>query len=260
MIFSLSGRLIEGTGNEGDVGTFLDLAKRAGYDAVDLRASQVPDTLPEDAVAEWKEQAAGRALSVACLNVRGKADDEGLAGVERMCGIAAALGCDLIRVGGDDVAWCRRAARAAAEHGVRLASQMHTNGGYETPAVAAETLAQIGETNFGVIIEPSNLMMAGVALTRENLAGLAGHVFMSSVQSCMLDPDSQTRVRLRSGEDRAYRRVAPGENPHIDFPGYVAVLRELGFDGAVNLLEPHPGDGADLVGFCADYLRVLRGD
>ena len=161
MEYSLSGRFVE-TSDGPALGqeAFLALAAEAGYDGVDLRVSQLPADVSRQALAGLREQLAKYNLKVAMLNLRGKSGTELLDQLKLLLPIAKDLGCSIIRTGGD-VNTMQQAADLAQSEGIRLAAQIHTNGDFESVAVAQKMLAEIGRDNFGVIIEPANLFMAG---------------------------------------------------------------------------------------------------
>lgn len=259
MKFSLSGRFVEMGGGKLALSNaeFIALAKRAGYDGVDLRASQISHESPPEALVEVKKALQETGLEVAMLGLA-SAGEKGLAALPKVIEIARELGCRLIRVGGD-AAFCRKAAEMAVPYGIRLGCQMHTGGEFETFDLARETLAKINRPNFGLITEPANIYMAGDAFTVENFRKVASHIFASNIQSLIVLPPAEApnKLKLRSGKEIGYKRVPIQENKAMDVPAYFAALRAVGFDGWVNMLEPIC-DEKQREQFAREYVEYLR--
>jgi sugar phosphate isomerase/epimerase len=236
---------------------FIAMAKRAGYDGVDIRASQLSHESPPKALEEVKDALKAARIEVAILGLK-DAGEKGLAELPKVLQIAAELRCGLIRIGGD-VEFIKRASDLAAPYGIRLGSQMHTGGEFETFALAEETLERIGRSNFGLITEPANSFMAGDAFTAENFRKVAPHIFASNIQSLIVvcPAETRTRLKLRSGKEIGYKRIPIQQNVAMNIPGYFATLRAVGFDGCVNMLEPVPEE-KDVEKFAREYLVYLK--
>ena len=258
MKLSLSGRLVESGGTTlVPLPEFLELAARCGYDAVDLRATQLG---PDAAAEEIEALRVGLADNHLELFEGQHRDpvDEGT--FSRLAEHVAGLGGRGIRVGGDLAEW-RRAARLAAPHGLKVHYQMHTGGPFETVAAAAEAIREVGEPNFGVMPEPSNLLLAGESFTEDMFGPLAGRIVGVHVQTLEVRPDGASSLRVADGTEVRFARVPYEENRQIDFATFFAALRRAGFDGAVNELEPCPGreDLERTVAEAARFLRPLLG-
>jgi sugar phosphate isomerase/epimerase len=250
---SLSGRLVEsGGGTIVSVRKFLDVAKRCGYDAVDLRATQLSPGTGEAELDELRAGLAETGLAMFEGQYRGEIDDAFGAFAARIAG----LGGEGIRIGGD-LPTLKRAAQLAAPHGVNVLYQMHTGGPFETVAGAAAAVVEVDEPNFGVMPEPSNLLLAGQPFSEDMFAPLAGRIFGVHVQTVEVHPDAESSLELADGTEVRYCRVPYGENTQVDFATCFAALRRAGFDGCVNELEPCPGrdDLEETVTQAADFLR-----
>jgi len=258
MKLSLSGRLVEaGGGTILGTGEFVDLAARCGYDAVDLRATQLAPETPAAEVDALRAALASCGVGVFEGQWHGGASQRSEA-FSAVAALLAELGAEAVRVGGDLPA-LKQLARAAARHGLRAVYQMHTGGAFQTIRSAAEAIAEIDEPNFGVLPEPANLLLAGEAFAEDMFEPLAGHVFGVHVQTLEARPDAPDAVRLADGTDVHYARVPYAENRQIDFVTFFAALRRAGFDGCVNELEPCPGPDAleETVREAAAFLRPL---
>ncbi len=264
MKFSLSGRYVElGAAKHTMTNAqFIELAKRTGYEGVDLRASQLSPDSPPSTLQEVQSALKDTGLHVAIMGLK-DAGEKGLAALPKVLEMAKELHCGLIRIGGD-AEFIKKAADLAAPHGIRLGSQMHTGGEFETFALAQQTLARIGRPNFGLITEPANHYMAGDTFTADNFRKIAPQIFASNIQSLVVLPPTETasKLKLRSGTTIGYKRLAIQQNTPMNIPAYFAGLRAVGFDGWVNMLEPVPEE-KDVEKFAREYLvflkRVARG-
>ena len=263
MRMSLSGRIVEhdqaGCQNATD---FLQLAKRCGYDGVNLRSRQLTrDTSAAD-FGRLRDALAETGLAVCMINASAPTDADQRAAFQRLCGRAADLGCELLRLSitPDNLDAGRWACDTAAGNGLRLAQQMHTGAVNETFGSAAEWTATVDRRNFGQIVEPANHVMIGEAFSADNLRRLGDRLFMVNLQSLVVvdDPaDDVPAVALTNGTRVPYRRVPVQTNAQIDLGAVVAALQEVGYDGWINMLEPYP-EGEDLDTFCRDYAAFLR--
>ncbi|MBT4817849.1 MAG: TIM barrel protein, partial [Lentisphaerae bacterium] len=164
------------------------------------------------------------------------ADDEAFSA---FAAVIAELGGEGIRVGGA-LPVLKKAAQLAAPHGVGILYQMHTGGPFETITAAAATIAEIDEPNFGVMPEPANLVMGREAFTENMFEPLRGRLLGVHVQTLVVSPDAANALKLADGTEIRYDRVAYHENRQTDFATFFAALRNVGFDGYVNELEPRP--------------------
>jgi len=259
MKLSLSGRLVESGGKALlPADRFIRLAKAAGYDAVDLRATQLSPQTSEADLDTFRTALDETGLAVFEGQHRGGLED-GAAFVQ-LAELVARLGGQAVRVGGDLPA-LKRAAQLAAPAGVRVVYQMHTGGPFETVASAAAAVAEIDEPNFGVMPEPSNLLLAGQPFAEEMFEPLAGRILGVHVQTIEVHPEAEGSLKLADGTEVCYRRVPYAENRQVDFATFFAALRRVGFDGYVNELEPCPGPDTleETVTQAARFLRPLLG-
>ncbi len=132
----------------------------------------------------------------------------------------------------------KRLGDRAAERGVTLATET----GLESGRRLREIIEAAGTPGIGVNFDPANLVMNGfdhLQAARE-LAGLIVH--------------SHAKDGVRES-DGSRREVPLGEG-QVDFPRYVAVMRELGYEGAY-VVEREAGD--DPVGDVRRAVEYLRG-
>ena len=262
MELSLSGRLVEsGSGNFLTVREFLDLARRNGYKAVDLRASQLgPDTSDAE-FAAIRDALSETGLLVFEGLYGGKLDeaaerDSFVKTVKRL----ADLGAQGVRVGGD-LATLKRFCRLAAPFGLKIFYQMHTGSPFETVASTVRAVAEIDEPNFAVLPEPSNLLLAKERFAEEMFAPLKGIIGGVHVQTVEVRSDAKQTLTLSDGTEVRYERVDYEQNRQLDFTTFFRALRHAGFDGYVNELEPFPGKEKldDTVARAARFLEKVIG-
>lgn len=262
MKLSLSGRLVElsGSATAIPVVEFLELASRCGYDAVDLRASQLNAGTSASDVREIAEALKRLNLSVFAGQYNAPLltqEDEGaFTGFARTL---SGLGARNVRMSAaPDV--LKRACRLAKPFGLTVHYQMHTNSPFESITGAAEVVKAIGEPNFGLVPEPANLALAGQPFSREMLAPLRGAIAGVHVQTLVVRADGVDGVdalKLCDGTKVSYTRVPYADNDCIPFGVFFEALRFAGFDGYVNELEPRPTDGASeaVAAEAADFLK-----
>jgi len=260
---SLSGRVVESdkAGFQDGV-EFVQLAARCGYDSVNLRARQITLATPDPDYHRLRQALADAQLGVSMINTPIPATPDERDPFERLCRRAAEMGCDILRVnfGPDTIDAGRAACDIAAPHDVRLVMQMHTNSVNETFQMAADWTARVDRPNFGVNAEPANHLMIGDTFAPAGLRKLGDRLFIVSLQSLIVVPEPGegiNKLKLTTGEEVCYKRVPIQSNPQIDVAAVAAALRDVGFDGTLNMLEPYP-DGEDLETFCRDYANHLR--
>lgn len=241
MELSLSGRVVEsGSNNILTVREFFELARRNGYKAVDLRASQFSQDTSDAGFNAIKSGLSETGLRVFEGAFNGRLDDAGEKDFIKFAKRLADLKAQGIRMGGD-LAVLKRACILAAPLGLKIFYQMHTGGLFETIASTAKAIAEINEFNFAVLPEPSNLFMAREKFSADMLVPLKGRIGGIHVQTIEIHTDAQQTLKLSDGTAVNYERVDYEQNRQIDFPVFFQALRHVGFEGYINELEPCPG-------------------
>jgi sugar phosphate isomerase/epimerase len=241
MRLSLSGRIIELQYRSCELGVpdFLRLARESGYDAVELRATQLPADTTLAEAERIHRLAGGLGLSISCCIPAGvTADAAGLERLEQFVDLALALDCDCLKVWIGDATWLRQACDRIAPHGLSLVAQTHTGGPFETIASCLETLARIGRANFGLQYDPANLFEAEQEYGEEGVKQLGPYLRQLSVQSVRLAGPGETDGWEHAG--RRYRRCQLDEPGALDYHSVFRGLRAIGFDGYVTVNEPKP--------------------
>jgi sugar phosphate isomerase/epimerase len=258
MQLTLSGRIVEtATGSAVSIAEFIKMAADNGYEAIDLRYSQLEPNHTESQLAEVESALEGSGIKVALMNAGGIADDDSLAALSRVADAAERLNCDIIRISGP-IEMMRKSADLVAPRGIRVCSQIHTGGEYETIDSTKETLDAVGRENFGVIAEPANLLLAGQPYIGDAFAEIIDSVFGVNIQSIVLvSPEEGGALKLRDGTEVHYARVPLGENSQMDTQSFFNGLKALNFGGFVNVLEPFDAneDSTQVAGHSAEVLR-----
>lgn len=241
MQFALSGFLFEEDYKRQAVSfaVFCRIAAQAGYEAVELRRTQVNPDTPAGERAEIRRIAEDHCLTVSGLTARGIPQepperDDALARYLELC---ADLGCGLLKVGGEPQ-WLRGAADKAQEMGVALATNNHVGGAMQTVAGTRERLAAVAHPNYGLLFDPMHLYIAGEEYVG-CIAELAQRMKNVLVQSVRREESQRPPLCKRRIERNGTIWVgdwpdAPGVQ---DWPAIFAALKQAGYDGLVTVIE-----------------------
>lgn len=238
---SVSGRLVEVGYRycEMDVPEFLTFAHDCGYDAVELRATQLKEDLTVEEAEEFRRLADELGMGFSCCIPPGVRDDEGgLQGIERFVPIARVLGCDVLKVWVGEAGWLRDACDLVRPHGLRIVVQTHAGGPFESVDSCLGMIAGIGRDNFGLQYDPANLFIAGRGYGEEAVKRLGGHILQLSVQN--VRPAKPDEPGAMEEEGFYYARCPLWDPRGLDFSSVLRGLRAVGFEGYITLNEPKP--------------------
>ncbi len=246
----------------------VSIAADAGYAAICLRASAGGVQTPLDELRQMGETVRRAGLRVSMVTadfnvpLNNERGPDSLRDIGPSLDVAAALGCDLIRVcmkNETDISHARQAADRAAQRGVRLVHQCHTSSLFEEVGPLLDVLAKIDRPNFGLIYEPANLMLCGQSYRVETLRRLQPHVMNVYVQNHQLDPDGPVTLATRCRGDVRFHHLNLWDQGGVDFNAVFHGLREIGYDGYFTI---HQAQGiatlADARAFavrCAEFVR-----
>ncbi|MBI3942932.1 MAG: sugar phosphate isomerase/epimerase [Chloroflexi bacterium] len=250
MKLSLSGRIAEDASvKDRNLLSFAQLAEMAagiGYQAVCIRPSQVTVSTSNGEIRRMRDilEETGLEASMVCLDpvIAANTADAGrpLQQIERHLEIAEILGAPLIRVGmksGSEIPWAQRAADQARERGLCLVHQTHTDSPFETVDACLEVLSRIDRPNFGLTVEPANLVLCLQDYDAATLQRLSPYIFNVYIQNLRLNPNGSSSICTNQGEVR-YDRLAVGDEGGIDFDRFFDGLRAAGYDGYVTSHQP----------------------
>ena len=268
MKLSLSARIAEQEHKKDSTAiSFPDLANLAsdtGYSGLCIRPSQVTVKSPDEQVQEMRQvlDRSGMVASMVTLDPI-IAENTALAGrvlreIGRHLDIAEMLGADLIRIAiqnDEDVEWTSRACDEAQERGIRLQHQIHSDSPFETVDGSLETIKRIDRPNFGVTVEPGNLVICGQDYGPDSIARLGPHIFNVYVQNVRLSDTGSSSVPTLAGEVK-YERLVVGEEGGIDFERFFGGLKAIDYDGFITMHQPSMPDQTprQLAEFMADRL------
>jgi sugar phosphate isomerase/epimerase len=128
------------------------------------------------------------------------------------------------------------AARAAEEHGVILALEPEVNNVINSAARARQLIDEVGSPAVKVVMDPANIFKAGELpqmqeKLREGFRLLSDDIALAHAKD--LDHDGEAG-HLAAGEGR------------LDYPLYLSLLRDSGFDGTIVLHQMHHLGDADI--------------
>ncbi|MBI4219473.1 MAG: sugar phosphate isomerase/epimerase [Chloroflexi bacterium] len=250
------------------LGEIAGLARDAGYAALCMRASQlgVASTTSELRASRKLLDSLKLRVSMVTGNIDVPANNEragmALREIEKHCDVAEALGADLIRIGmkaHTDIPWARWACDLAAERRIRLAHQCHTCTLFETVEMSLQVVREVGRPNFGIIYEPSNLLICGQDYGVETIRALAPFMFNVYLQNMWNHPEGMSTIETWINGPMKFDLVPFGDPRGIDFGIVFDGLSEVGYEGFVTV-HHNVADGLDIaagVRQFADYLRTV---
>lgn len=260
MKLSLSGRLIEIQYRycEMTLPKFMELAYRCGYEAVELRATQITDEITLKQASELRKIADSLGLEVSCItppNISN--DEEGLKRLRRFGEIAKALDCKTVKVWIKDLAWIQRACDLLKPMELVVATQIHTGGPFETIDLCLRSLREINRRNFRILFDPANLFEAGEKYGEDSVKRLGKWIGQLSVQNIReASPEEENAWEYRG---RYFTRCLLGDPRGLDYKSVFRGLHAIGFNGYVTLNEPKPKRMSveEFAKFAAEKLREL---
>ena len=227
------------------------IAQNAGYKALCMRASAAGTHSSKEHIHKVQHLLQKHALVVSmatgdfAIPENGPHGPDSLRNITPHLDLADALSCDLLRVclkTDADIAPGQRAADEAAERGIRLAHQSHTQSLFETVAGSLDVLQKINRPNFGLIYEPSNLALCGEDYGAETLKCFAPHLFNVYLQNHVPDPngDMPMTTWVRGTVPSTLRPL--DEPGGIDFQRVFDGLHAINYVGYVTLHHAFAGD------------------
>jgi sugar phosphate isomerase/epimerase len=95
----------------------------------------------------------------------------------------------------------------------------------------------VNRLNFGLILEPANLLLCGEDYGPAAIRRLGPYIFNVYVQNLRLDDAGSQSIRTHRGLVR-YERLIVGEGGGIDFARFFAGLNAIGYTGIVTSHQP----------------------
>jgi len=248
----------------------VQLSAELCYRAICMRASAAGVQTPVDELAAMRAEVEQAGLVVSMVTadsdvpLNNEHGPDSLRNIGPTLNVAAALGCDLVRVclkSEADVEHARRAADLAADRGIRLAHQCHTTTLFEEVEPSIGWLKRINRRNFGLIYEPMNLLICGQSYGLTTLRRFAPYLMNVYVQNHRLDPTGPAALETWCLGTRRFHHIPLWEPGGVNFPEVVTALQAIGYDGYFTVHQAY----AELMGpreaavKSAEYLRSLGG-
>ena len=264
MQLSLSVRIVEAACKKKLNVPFADLVSIAadtGYDAVCMRASAGGVQTSLDELKRMREIVESKDLHISMVTadfdvpLNNANGPKSLRDIGPSLDVAGALGCNLIRVclkNDDDIPYAREAAKQAADRGIRLAHQCHTTSIFEQVDQILTNLDAIGQSNFGVIYEPANLMLCGEDYVSATLTRLAPHIMNVYIQNHRLDPDGPVSLPTYCHGEVHFHHLPIWETGGIDTTAVFDGLWEIGWPGHFTI---HQAEGIETVDDALAYAK-----
>ena len=244
MKLSLSVRVAESFSDKRNSTMTIDeliaMARRFGYEALCMRASQIGTHTPAETVTEVREKIDAAGLSVSMVTgdfAVPSNNDEGpmlLRNITPYLDLADALGARLIRVcmkKDEDIAFAQKSADEAAERGMRLAHQSHCASLFETVDGSQRVLEAVGRPNFGIIYEPANWFIAGEDYGIDAIRRMQPYLFNFYIQNHRLTPEGVTNITTWKNGPVPVDHIGVWEDGGIDVEGVFDAMHEVGYEG-----------------------------
>ncbi len=261
---SLSGRLFESAdGYRLSRMAFLDFARTAGFDGVELRYPQLPVETPEDEVVGVKRALRARGLAWLYGTIEGLESDEAYrraAATMRQHVLGAARFTRVTVFEADQVPRAQRLADEARAMDHSLIIQLHAGTLADTPSRALDLLGMVGRPNVGLAFDASHLRFAGDEDVAGAIDALAPHLRVVCIQSYKPAPPGAAAGDVVRVNDRPFVRALPGDPGGVDLERLFDGLRSIGFKGdALVMCDAPPGvDPQRLAGDWFTRLDRLR--
>ena len=225
MKLSLSVRVAEAPGSKEEtvmrIEQLIGIAAQTGYDAVCMRASQIGIQTPLEDVTRTRQLLKGD-FPIPINDHRGP---NALRNITPYLDLANMLEASLIRIAmkkEEDIIWAQRSADEAAERQIRVAHQSHTKSLFEAVEGSVNVIEAVARPNFGLIYEPSNLMMCGQTYGLETLKRFAPYLFNVYLQNYTPDGTGYRQLRLQDKGGINFDQIFEGLD-RIGYHGYVTV-------------------------------------
>lgn len=247
MKLSLSVRVAENASKKDATHTFVqltELAAELGYEAMCMRASQVGIHSPLEQITAARKQANKHNLTISMVTgdfpvpLNNEQGPDGLRNITPYLDLTELLSSELIRIAMKveaDIAWAQRASDEAAERGIRLAHQSHTQSLFETVDGSIDMLKRVGRKNFGIIYEPANLDLCGQDYGVETLKRFSPYLFNVYLQNHIRRPEGKTVLYTWIQGDVPHDPIRLQDKGGIDFPLVFKGLETIGYDGYVTV-------------------------
>ena len=222
-------------------------AAGAGFRALCLRASVVGVDSPRSKVVKIRSILDQYALQVSMVTgdtALASNNDEATRAIQHIepyLQLASELGAAAVRVmahRSSDIDALRRSADLASTYGLTLLHQTHWGSLCETVQDSVALVQAVDRENFGITLDPGNLLACTGEALPSNLSELASVLGNVYFQNLRLDPSSAISFpSLRRGVV-GVRYVALNDRSGIDVAALTRWLRNVGYNGWFTIHQP----------------------
>ena len=234
------------------LGDLARLAKRCGYAALCMRASQVGVESPPEAIEAAAGCLAENGLGVSMVTgdfdtvYNNENGPIALRNITPYLDLAKRLDAPRIRVAlkrESDIAHAQRAADEAAERGIQLVPQCPTMSLFETVDGIERTLTAIDRPNFGLVYEPANLEICGQDYGPDTIDRLAKWVFNVYLQNQLIKKNGAVTLPTWCAGDVSFDLISVHSSGGVDFERVFAGLKAIDYDGMITVHQSaQPGE------------------
>jgi sugar phosphate isomerase/epimerase len=256
MIISLSAFLFEENQKQTvSIEKFCRIACDCGYDAVELRRSQVNPASNKFERRQILRICSDHGLTVSCLTARGLPEEpvarnDFLKSYLELCNN---LNCKLLKISAN-AEWLSQAVDIAAEFGVCLATNNHINTELETIRGSLGFLEAVNSSNYGILYDPMHLYINGedyiaaVDLFKDSIK----NVLLHSVRASNM-PDMAAIIY----KGKSWTGARPEEKGVQDWKGIAEKLKQISYDGLFTVIENgwHEDMRKSIAGEYASYIK-----
>ncbi|MBT5708013.1 sugar phosphate isomerase/epimerase [bacterium] len=271
---SLSVRIAEGFLSKEEsilnLDEFIELAKRSGYDALCIRASQIGIQTPRELIEQGAAKIQNYGLPVTM--VTGDFDivynnDKGpncLQNITPFLDLATMLDAPLIRVAiktDADISAAQTAADEAIERNITLVHQCHTLSLFETIDSCEESAKRINRPNFGIIYEPANLEICDQEYTGEVFDRLRPWIKNVYLQNQRINPAGAVTLDTWCRGPVTFDLLPIHETGGIRFESVISELQRIEYQGPITAHQSaQPEEGPiQTATKTAEYLHSIMG-
>ena len=248
----------------------IQLAHENDYKSLCMRASQLGIQSSKDSLAEKAQsiQKASLAVSMVTGDFAVPRNDEngpdGLRNITPYLNLTQALGSDLIRIcmkKEEDIHWATRASDEASERGIRLAHQSHCASLFETVKGSLDVLQRVNRSNFGIIYEPANWLIAGQDYGTETIRRLEPYLMNVYVQNSRLNCSGKASINTWVRGDISMDHIGLWDKGGVNFQEVFQGLNAIDYCGFVTVHQAFSGimPIADAVSKSARFLKPMTG-
>ena len=258
MKLALSGFLFERQYRSCDLSfaDFVALAKDSGFDAVELRRTQISADTPLETAEHMGRILDEQKIFPSCMEARGLPDEQPACDdfFKALVHRAGLLGCGLIKLANNRIsgqsAWRHWAADYAAQNGVILGINNHVGTEFETVEGTIRAFKQVDHPNFRLLYDCAHLRSTG-----SDYVGAVSQL-KAWIQNVLIQGSRPIEPGEDAG-DRSYVSTTIDAPRSQNWQGVFAALHQIDYDGLITVIE-HTEDPDLRKKICSTYPQLIR--